>query len=300
MTTCLWKVAGLPPADKPMSILHCIVWLLLVQYIHAQACPTLPCSQDVTIYDTAPPDDPLRQGVNANPPKQDYPKESPSEPPKESAKEAPKQAAKQAPQEVAKAPAQQPPQQLAKAPAEQPAEQPAKEPAKEPVKEPAKEPVKQPAEQPPQQLAKEPAKEPTKEPAKDPAKEPEKQPLDDLYVPSSSPPSGTQTTLPLPTFLTSSSPTITSAPTSGFPSNSLNATSASSCGQCSVLAQKVSVYFWPTGSVKTTCSRGLVSDQATPTTEAPASITAAAKPTGQFAYTDAAGGGIDVVDGMTL
>ncbi|MCJ1275918.1 hypothetical protein MMC21_003723 [Puttea exsequens] len=108
-------------------------------------------------------------------------------------------------------------------------------------------------------------------------------------------PKGTTTLIPQPSYIVSSSspPIITSAPSSGLFTNSARS-SASSCGQCSVLAQQVKVLYWPTGTVKTTCARG--SSAALPAGPASAGITNAPNATQGLASMARGGGSIDVID----
>ena len=86
---------------------------------------------------------------------------------------------------------------------------------------------------------------------------------------------------------------ITNATTSSQPTS--NVTSTTNCGQCSVLAEQVQVYYWPTQSVKSDCARAS-------SVVLQSSLTYGINATKTLSPSASAGGGLstDVVDGFTL
>lgn len=86
---------------------------------------------------------------------------------------------------------------------------------------------------------------------------------------------------------------ITNATTSSQPTG--NVTITTNCGQCSVLAEQVQVYYWPTQSVRSDCARAssLVLQS---------SVTYGINATKTLSPSGSVGGGLttDVVDGFTL
>ena len=103
---------------------------------------------------------------------------------------------------------------------------------------------------------------------------------------------GTTTQMSLPTFISSSAYLMPSASIS----NSANATTTSACGQCSVAVDQVRVYYWPTASVRTDCSRGA---QITAAPAAPKYAGHNASVASSSLQAFGAKGGIDVLDGFT-
>ena len=109
--------------------------------------------------------------------------------------------------------------------------------------------------------------------------------------------SPTTTQLRLPTYSTSSSilPSITKGPNTN--STSGNSTSSTQCGQCSMAADQVQVYYWPTASVNSNCARASAgaTQASSPkyatngTTNATQTLTALAS-----------AGSTDVINGFTL
>lgn len=110
------------------------------------------------------------------------------------------------------------------------------------------------------------------------------------YFPSAGMSGGTTTRMALPTFTAS----VGMIPPSA--SNSSNSTTSSACGQCSVMAEQVQVFYWPTASVKTDCARG---SAITPFASTP---TFAANTTTNVTKSLNAFGGdnsVEVIDGFT-
>ena len=86
---------------------------------------------------------------------------------------------------------------------------------------------------------------------------------------------------------------ITNATTSSQPTG--NVTITTNCGQCSVLAEQVQVYYWPTQSVKNDCARAS-------SVVIQSSLTYGINATKTLSPSGSVGGGLttDVVDGFTL
>ena len=74
-----------------------------------------------------------------------------------------------------------------------------------------------------------------------------------------------------------------------------NVTSTTNCGQCSVLAEQVQVYYWPTQSVRSDCARAS-------SVVLQSSVTYGINATKTLSPSGSVGGGVttDVVDGFTL
>ena len=108
---------------------------------------------------------------------------------------------------------------------------------------------------------------------------------------------GASTRIPLPTFNPSSGialPSITQ-PASLNSSSSRNATSTS-CGQCSVMAEQVQVFYWPTASIKTNCARA---SSALPFQTGPVYATNATSNATRTVSPLGGDGAIDVISGFT-
>lgn len=90
-----------------------------------------------------------------------------------------------------------------------------------------------------------------------------------------------------------SSQPITNATTSSQPTS--NVTSTTNCGQCSVLAEQVQIYYWPTQSVRRDCARAS-------SVVLQSSVTYGINATKTLTLSGSVGGGLttDVVDGFTL
>lgn len=271
----------------------CLIYVLLTQrtFIEAQ-CTTFPCTQPLAIYGAAPP------------PIVDYtPTESPKETPIETPIAPPPSIT------PSKTPPSITPVEPSITPSVTPSVKPSVTPSSTPLEEPSITPTVTPSVK-PSSTEEIPSTLSTSTPPKNAR-------LGSLTPPKSSASSGksslpqfgnttsggTTTRIPLPTYQKSSGiaqPTITKAPTlNSTHTNSTglaNSTSSSQCGQCSVMAEQVQVFYWPTASVKTNCARAsaVTAFQSGPTYAANATTYANKTGDPQNGH-----GSIDVVDGFT-